>query len=81
MQTFSRCPECRAVRIHVDGKCQICGYISTKRASINALYPSKNTKTSRSISNSSSRSRISRSSRSSNSSDYINSSIIKDSSF
>jgi uncharacterized protein YbaR (Trm112 family) len=32
------CPECRNLRLFEDGKCSNCGYCSSIRASINALY-------------------------------------------
>jgi len=41
---FEKCPKCRTIRMHEDGKCLSCGYISSVRASINALYSSKRTK-------------------------------------
>jgi hypothetical protein len=40
-----KCPECMALRMFEDGKCTNCGYCSSIRASINALYSQKkNTK-------------------------------------
>jgi hypothetical protein len=40
-----KCPECIALRLFEDGRCTKCGYCSSIRASINALYSQKkNTK-------------------------------------
>lgn len=36
-----KCPECRALRLFEEGKCINCGYCSSIRASINALYSKK----------------------------------------
>jgi hypothetical protein len=36
-----KCPECMALRMFEDGKCTNCGYCSSIRASINALYSQK----------------------------------------
>lgn len=36
-----RCSVCRTMRMHENGKCLICGYISSTRESINYLYGSK----------------------------------------
>jgi hypothetical protein len=33
-----KCPQCRNLRLFVEGKCLNCGYCSSVRASINALY-------------------------------------------
>ncbi len=38
---FLKCPECKIVRVFVDGTCSYCGYCSSARASINALYTPK----------------------------------------
>jgi predicted ATP-dependent serine protease len=39
-----KCVKCRAVKMHEDGKCMICGHISSVRNSIEALYPSNRNK-------------------------------------
>jgi hypothetical protein len=36
-----KCPECMALRMFEDGICTNCGYCSSIRASINALYSQK----------------------------------------
>jgi hypothetical protein len=36
-----KCPECMALRMFEDGTCTNCGYCSSIRASINALYSRK----------------------------------------
>lgn len=38
---YQNCTECRIQRVFVDGKCKVCGYISSQRQSIEFLYPSK----------------------------------------
>jgi len=41
---FLFCPQCRGYRMHQEGKCNVCGYISSTRASLNYLYGSKGLK-------------------------------------
>jgi hypothetical protein len=38
---FIHCPECRGIKMFQDGKCMVCGYISSVRQSINYLYSPK----------------------------------------